>query len=220
MSKIGYARVSTTEQHLDRQKEKLEKEGCEKIFMDKWSGASKNRPALKSMLEYIRDGDIVIVTELDRLGRSSEDLTDIMNIIQKKEATLEVLNLPSLRGIEDENLRRLLNNIILELYKYQAEQERKKIRERQDQGIQIAKASGKYHGRKPMFDLNSSRIKLAISLYQERESSGRTIRDIAEMTGINRRTLDRYLIAAGVKTCAKNNALRKRGENAAKSDII
>ena len=76
------------------------------------------------MLDYLREGDIVIVTELDRLGRNNKDLTEIMNAIQQKGATLEVLNLPSMNGIEDENLRRLINNLVVELYKYQAESER------------------------------------------------------------------------------------------------
>lgn len=199
MAKIGYARVSTTDQHLDRQIEKLNREGCEKIFMDKLSGATTARPALNEMLSYIREGDVVIVTELDRLGRSSKDLTDIMNEIQRKQATLDVLNLPSLRGIEDETLRRLLNNIIIELYKYQAESERKRIRERQQQGIALAKQQGKYKGRKKLFAPDSPRLKNAIALYQHRKEDGRTIKDIAEITGISRRTLDRYLIQAGVK---------------------
>lgn len=199
MAKIGYARVSTTDQHLDRQLERLQKEGCEKIFQDKWSGASMERPALKEMLSFIREGDVVIVTELDRLGRSSEDLTAIMDEIQRKKSTLDVLNLPSLRGIEDENLRRLLNNIIIELYKYQAESERKRIRDRQRQGIAIAKAMNKYKGRKPIFSKDSPRLKLAIELYRRRQKDQRTVRDIAEITGINRRTLDRYLTAAGLK---------------------
>ncbi len=79
------------------------------------------------MLNYIREGDIVIVTELDRLGRNNKELTELMNQIQIKGATLEVLNLPSMNGIEDENLRRLINSLVIELYKYQAESERKKM---------------------------------------------------------------------------------------------
>ncbi|HAK1498802.1 TPA: recombinase family protein, partial [Listeria monocytogenes] len=136
MAKIGYARVSSKNQNLDRQIESLQ--GVSKLFSDKISGQSLERTQLKAMLEYIREGDIVIVTELDRLGRNNKDLTDIMNQIQQKGATLEVLNLPSMSGIEDENLRRLINNLVIELYKYQAESERKRIRERQQQGIELA----------------------------------------------------------------------------------
>lgn len=91
MAKIGYARVSSKNQNLDRQIESLQ--GVSKLFSDKISGQSLERTQLKAMLEYIREGDIVIVTELDRLGRNNKDLTNIMNQIQQKGATLEVLNL-------------------------------------------------------------------------------------------------------------------------------
>ncbi|MGM0220136.1 recombinase family protein [Enterococcus sp. AZ126] len=159
MSKIGYARVSSKEQNLDRQLVALE--GVSKVFSDKLSGQVTKRPQLKAMLDYIRDGDIVVVTELDRLGRNNKDLTEIMGSIQQKGATLEVLNLPTLQGIEDDNLRRLINNLMLELYKYQAESERKRIKERQAQGIEIAKKKGKFPGRKPKFSNGGTYLKLA-----------------------------------------------------------
>ena len=103
MAKIGYARVSSKEQHLDRQLAVLK--GVDKLFTDKLSGANTNRPELQKMLAYVREGDIVLVTELDRLGRNNQDLTKIMNTIQNKGATLDVLNLPSMTGIADPNLR-------------------------------------------------------------------------------------------------------------------
>ena len=182
MSKIGYARVSTTDQKLDRQLELLK--DCDKIFCDKISGTTHKRPELQKMLEYIREDDIVVVAELDRLGRNNKDLTDIMYKIQNKGATIEVLNLPSLKGIEDTNLRRLINNLIIELYKYQAESEWKKIRERQQQGIEIAKSAGKYTGRKRLFSENDPRLKHAIDLYK----NGSSIKNVEEMTGINAKT--------------------------------
>ncbi len=89
MAKIGYARVSSKEQHLVRQLQALN--GVDKLFTDKLSGANTQRPALQKLLTYIREGDIVLVTELDRLGRNNQDLTKIMNIIQAKAATLDVL---------------------------------------------------------------------------------------------------------------------------------
>ena len=125
MAKIGYARVSSKEQNLDRQLEALQ--DVSKVFSDKASGQSTERPQLQAMLTYLREGDIVVVTELDRLGRNNKELTELMNQIQQKGATLEVLNLPSMTGIEDDNLRRLINNLMIELYKYQAESERKRI---------------------------------------------------------------------------------------------
>ncbi|MCT1195543.1 recombinase family protein, partial [Lactococcus lactis] len=124
MAKIGYARVSSKEQNLDRQLEALQ--DVSKVFSDKASGQSTERPQLQAMLTYLREGDIVVVTELDRLGRNNKELTELMNQIQQKGATLEVLNLPSMTGIEDDNLRRLINNLMIELYKYQAESERKR----------------------------------------------------------------------------------------------
>lgn len=186
MSKVGYARVSSKEQNLDRQLDLLS--DVSKIFTDKISGKTAERPQLKAMLEYIREGDIVIVTELDRLGRNSKDLTTIMNEIQQKGATLEVLNLPSMNGIEDENLRRLINNLVIEIYKYQSEAEREKIRERQQQGIKLAKEKGKFKGGKRMFQENDPRLNLAFNLYL----NGFSDREVEEQTGINRRTFRRY----------------------------
>lgn len=186
MAKIGYARVSSMGQHLDRQLAALK--GVDKLFTDKLSGANANRPELQKMLAYIREGDIVLVTELDRLGRNNQDLTKIMNTIQNKGATLDVLNLPSMTGIGDPNLRQLMTNLIIELYKYQAESERKRIIERQQQGIALAKQQGKYHGRKPQYSKDDPRLLHAFKLYQ----NGMSDMDVARNTGIKRTTFIRY----------------------------
>ncbi|WP_436677006.1 recombinase family protein [Lactiplantibacillus plantarum] len=186
MAKIGYARVSSKEQHLDRQLAALK--DVDKLFTDKLSGANTNRPELQKMLAYIREGDIVMVTELDRLGRNNHDLTKIMNSIQNKGATLDVLNLPSMTGIADPNLRQLMTNLIIELYKYQAESERKRIIERQQQGIALAKQQNKYHGRKPQYAEDDPRLLHAFKLYQ----NGMSDVDVARNTGIKRTTFIRY----------------------------
>ena len=186
MAKIGYARVSSKEQHLDRQLAALK--DVDKLFADKLSGANTNRPELQKMLAYIREGDIVLVTELDRLGRNNQDLTKIMNTIQNKGATLDVLNLPSMTGIADPNLRQLMTNLIIELYKYQAESERKRIIERQQQGIALAKQQGKYHGRKPQYTQDDPRLLHAFKLYE----AGMSDVDVARNTGIKRTTFIRY----------------------------
>ena len=186
MAKIGYARISASDQNMARQLEQLKH--VDKLFQEAISGASKDRPQLQIMLEYIREGDIVVVTELERLGRNNKELTEVMNEIQIKGVTLEVLNLPTLRGIEDDNLRRLLNNLILELYKYQAQAERERIKERQAQGIVIAKNQGKYRGRKSLFAKDDSRLQHAFELYL----SGMSDKDVAGLTGINERTFRRY----------------------------
>lgn len=186
MAKIGYARVSSKDQNLDRQLESLQ--NVSKVFSDKLSGQTTERPQLQAMLDYIRESDIVIVTELDHLGRNNQDLTQIMNKIQAKGATLEVLNLPSMNGIQDENLRRLINKLVIELYKYQAESERIKIRERQQQGIEIAKSKGKYKGKPQKYRENDPKLQFAFELYAQ----GYTSKDMETKVGINRRTFDRY----------------------------
>lgn len=186
MARIGYARISSKTQNVDRQIEALK--GVSKLFIDKMSGQSIERPQLKAMLDFIREGDIVVITELDRLGRNNGDLTKVMNDIQRKGATLEVLNLPSLRGIEDANLRRLINNLIIELYKYQAESERQRIKERQAQGIILAKEQGKFKGGTPKYKSDDPKLQHAFKLYLE----GETENHIEKLTGINRRTFRRY----------------------------
>ncbi len=197
MARIGYARVSSTDQNLDRQLELLK--NCDKIFSDKASGKDTNRIGFQEMMNYIREDDIVVVTELKRLGRNNRELTDTMNRIQLMKATLEVLNLPALTGIGDDNLRRLLNNLIIELYKYQAEEERRYIerryiRETQQQGIAIAKSKGKYKGGKPKYKENDPRLQLAFKLYL----AGATDKEVEQQTGINRRTFRRYRQKYGV----------------------
>lgn len=188
MAKIGYARVSSKEQNLERQIKALE--GVSKVFSDKVSGQSTERTQLQAMLDYLREGDVVVVTELDRLGRNSKDLTSLMNQIQQKGATLEVLNLPSMNGIEDENLRRLINNLVIELYKYQAESDRKRIRERQAQGIAIAKQKGLFKGRQPNYQYDDPLLQRAFELYQSKKY---TLKEIEQHTRIPVSTFKRYL---------------------------
>ncbi|WP_270320968.1 recombinase family protein [Levilactobacillus brevis] len=151
MAKIGYARVSSKEQHLDRQLAALK--GVDKLFSDKLSGANTKRPELQKMLAYIREGDIVLVTEL------------------------------------------LMTNLIIELYKYQAESERKRIIERQQQGIALAKQQGKYHGRKPQYTQDDPRLQHAFKLYR----AGMSDIDVSRNTGIKRTTFIRYRVKYGIK---------------------
>lgn len=189
MAKIGYARVSSTGQNLARQEELLKHAGSEKIFMEKQSGAKiENRPELLKLLEYIREKDTIIITELDRLGRTEKDLTYIINTINRKGANLEILSLPSTQ-IKDPALNKLVNNLILEIYKYIAQQEREKIRERQKQGIALAKKQGKYKGRKKKYNKNSPQLVQAFKLLNQ----GYSIRKAAESTGMNYQTLRNYI---------------------------
>lgn len=206
MAKIGYARVSSLDQNLDRQLELLSQ--CDKIFTDKASGKDTNRDGFQKMMKFIREGDIVVVTELKRLGRNNKELTETMNLIQLKKATLEVLNLPALTGITDDNLRRLLNNLIIELYKYQAEEERRYIRETQRQGIVLAKAKGKYKGGKPKYRGDDPRLQLAFKLFLE----GCTDKEVEQRTGINRRTFRRYRMKYGITKESRESETQIKNE--------
>jgi len=149
--KVGYARVSSRDQRLDRQIESLDQAGVEKIYKEKVSGKDTKRPQLQEMLKFIREGDTVVVASLDRLGRNAADLTDIIGQLRDKGALLDVLDLPSFAGVADPALQALLTNLVLEIYKYTAEQERQKIRERQRQGIELAKDRGVYKGGKRLY---------------------------------------------------------------------
>ena len=174
---------------MDRQKELLKSAGVDKIFEEKESGASlDNRKELKALLNIIRFDDVLVVTELDRLSRKADDLTYIINIINEKQASLEVLSLPSTKT-DDPNLNRLINNLIIEIYKYMAESERLRIKERQKQGIELAKKQGKYKGRKKKFTKESPQLVQAFKLLDQ----GYSIRKASESTGINYQTLRNYI---------------------------
>lgn len=196
--KIGYARVSTTDQNLDRQLEQLQKADCKKIFQEKISGKNTKRPQLQAMLDFIREDDEVVVISMDRLGRNSRDISNIIEQIKQKGATINILDLPSFEGIKDRNLKNLLTNLVLEIQKYTAEQERKTILERQKQGIKLAKEKGIYKGGVIQYSKDSKDPKRRL-IYNtvvkmlERKENGEpiTIKQIADEVGITRNTVYR-----------------------------
>ena len=89
--KIGYARVSTEEQNLDRQLDSLKEAGCEKIFQEKITGTKKERPELDKLMEQLRSGDLIIISDLTRLSRSVKDLFSLVDQIEKKGANIKSL---------------------------------------------------------------------------------------------------------------------------------
>lgn len=183
--KIGYARVSTSDQNLDRQIVALKNSGAQKIFEEKISGKNIERPQLKALLDYIHDDDIVTVLSLDRLGRNSKDLTEVIDQIRRKGAVLDVLDLPTFAGVEDGNLRALLTNLVLEIYKYTAEEERRKILSRQRQGIKIAKKKGIYKGRKKEYSPTGAKRFLYNGVVNGLKE-GKSIAQISREVGIER----------------------------------
>ena len=139
MATVGYARVSTTGQSLDTQLDALS--GCEKIFREKISGAKDNRPELQAMLEFVREGDTVQVTKLDRLARNTRHLLEVSEYLQGKGVALNILNI----GI---NTATPTGKLMLTMIGAIATFEREMMLERQAEGIALAKLKGKYKGRK------------------------------------------------------------------------
>lgn len=138
--KVGYVRVSTIEQHEDRQIKALEELGCEKIFTDKCSGKNTDRPAFSEMMSFVRDGDTLYVSEFSRLARSTRDL---LNIIDE----LKVKNVHVISQKENFDTDSPQGKFMLTVFAGIAEFERTLMLQRQREGIAIAKAQGKYKGR-------------------------------------------------------------------------
>lgn len=140
--RIGYVRVSTAEQKTQRQETALEELGVEKIFIDKASGKTTNRPELARMLDYVRDGDTVIVESISRFARSARDLLNLVEKLCEKEVGF----ISKKEAIDTETPA---GRFMLTVFAAVAELEREYIRDRQREGIEIAKRMGKYKGRRP-----------------------------------------------------------------------
>lgn len=149
---IGYIRVSSADQNTARQEEQMNAIGVDRVFIDKASGKDFNREQYKAMSAMLRKGDVVFVTSLDRLGRNYKDIAEQWDYITKiKEADIVVLDMDILDTRKSNDLTgTLISDIVVKLLSYVAEKERNSIRERQAQGIAIAKAAGKYKGRQPI----------------------------------------------------------------------
>lgn len=147
----GYARVSTREQNLDRQVEVLREYGIEDrdIITDKQSGKDFNREGYKTLKNsLLRSGDTLVIKELDRLGRDMEQIKEEWNSLLSNGIDIIVIDTPILNTTNKGNLEKsLISNIVFELLSYMAEKERQKIKQRQREGIAIAKAKGVKLGR-------------------------------------------------------------------------
>ncbi|WP_138207446.1 recombinase family protein [Haloimpatiens lingqiaonensis] len=180
---IGYARVSTTEQNLDRQIDALTGVGVDKrnIYMEKITGTKKDRPMLIKLIDELQEGDTVIITELTRLSRSTKDLFEIVEKIGNKKANIKSLKESWLDTTTATG--RLMFTIIAGLTQF----ERDLVSERTKDGLAAARARGRSGGRPRKSDKD---IQKAIKLYNSREY---TIKEITEMTGISKPTLYRYI---------------------------
>ncbi len=151
MKTYGYIRVSSTDQNEDRQRVALAAQGIPpgNIFMDKQSGKDFERPQYKQMLKKFREGDILYILSIDRLGRNYREIQEQWRVITKeKNADICVLDMPLLNTRTDKDLiGTFIADIVLQLLSFVAENERTNIRKRQEQGIAAAKARGVKFGR-------------------------------------------------------------------------
>lgn len=181
--KIGYARVSTKDQNLDLQIEALEKAGCEKIYQEKISGATKNRPELDKMIEQFREGDELYVWRLDRLGRSLKNIIDLVLSLSDKGIIIKGL----VDGVDTSTINgRLFLNLMASL----AEYERELIRERTNAGLQSARARGRTGGRPKGYAKETiSKLLIMRSIYKDPTKAPE---EIYKPLGLTRATFYRY----------------------------
>lgn len=159
--KVGYVRCSTEEQNEERQIMMMEEQNTGKIYMDKASGKNTNRPEFKKMMEFVREGDIIVVESISRIARNTSDLLSIVAKLEDK-------------GVEFVSLKENIDTstpqgrFMLTVFGALAELERDSILERQREGIAIAKAQGKYKGRKPI-DIDENRFRAVCSKWRNGE---------------------------------------------------
>lgn len=188
--KIGYARVSTKNQDLSLQLDALEKIGCQKIYQEKITGATRERPQLTKLLEQLRKGDVVVVWKLDRLARSLKDLVNLVNEIQEKGAGLQSLN-------DHIDTTTPQGKLTFHLFAALAEFERDIIRERTNAGLAAARARGRVGGRPKGLSKKAQHTAIiAENLYLEQKL---TVNEICEQLSISRGTLYNYLRHRGVE---------------------
>ena len=178
--KIGYIRVSSHEQNTKRQLEDLK---LDKIFIEKASGKDIKRPELALLLNYVREGDTVIVHSMDRLARNLDDLRNLVHNLTKQQVKIQFVKENLLFTGEDSPMA----NLLLSVMGAFAEFERALIRERQLEGIALAKKRGVYKGRKKA--LNNEQIQLL----KKQVANGGQKSKIARDFGISRETLYQYL---------------------------
>lgn len=190
--RIGYGRVSTRDQHPDAQHDALKAAACHQIFLDKASGKLARRPELdKALLSANRYGDQLVVTKLDRLGRSLEHLIELAKLLQARGVDLVVLD----QGIDTSTaVGRMFFHILGAI----AEFEHALMSERTMDGLAAARARGRTGGQKPK--LGPRQVKLAREMYEENGEDGRrthTVSQIAAEFGVSRPTIYRHLSKPG-----------------------
>jgi DNA invertase Pin-like site-specific DNA recombinase len=182
--RIGYGRVSSRDQHPEAQSDALRAAGCEEIFLDKASGKLARRPELdKALLSANRTGDQLVITKLDRLGRSLEHLIELSNQLQTKKVDLVVLD----QGIDTSTA---IGRMFFQILGSIAEFEHALMSERTRDGLAAARARGRTGGQKPK--LGSRQVKLARQMYEKTSDDGKrryAVQQIADEFGVTRPTI-------------------------------
>jgi DNA invertase Pin-like site-specific DNA recombinase len=179
--RIGYGRVSTTDQNPDSQQDALTGAGVDQLFIEKFTGTKASRPELDRMLSQLRNGDTVIITRLDRLGRSTRDLLNLLAIFEDKKVALEVLE----QSIDTTTAEGKLFFTMVGAF---AEFEHSIMQGRTKDGLAAARARGRVGGRKPK--MTPARIAEAKKLYEAQE---KTVQEIADLFGVSRPTIYRAI---------------------------
>ena len=179
---LGYARVSTDDQDLTLQRDHLRAAGCNKLFAEKVSGARRARPELDRMLDHLRPGDVVTVTRLDRLARSTRDLLDVAERIRNCGAGLRSLAEPWADTTSP------AGRMVMTVFAGIAEFERSLILERTRTGRDAAKARGVQFGPRPT--LSPAQLDHARQLIEQED---RAVSEVADLMGVHRSTLYRAL---------------------------
>ena len=176
---IGYARVSTEEQHLDAQVSALEAAGAERIFAEKVSGTKKARPDLDRMIDQLREADVVVVTKYDRLSRSLQDLLHIVGAISAKGAGFRSL-------AEDIDTTTSAGRLVFHVFASIAQFERERISERTKEGLAASRMRGRIGGRPPALS-PERRAEVA----RMRDQEGRGIAELARLFQVSPNTIRR-----------------------------
>ena len=192
---IGYARVSSIDQNLERQLENLKTFGAEKIFTEKQSGKSiENRPVLQEALNFVRMGDRFIVESIDRLGRNYDEVIHTVNYLKDKEVQLMITSLPMMNEvIGNPLLDKFMKDLIVQILAMVSEQERNESKRRQGQGIKVAKEKGVYKGRPLLYSADAKDPQKRIIYHRvvEMLKDGKAISKIAKEVNITRQTIYR-----------------------------
>lgn len=191
--KVGYARVSTKNQDLNRQIEELTKYGCEKIFKEKVSGKNRqDRQEFNKALTFLRVGDELVVESLERLGRNYNDVKEIVKQLKDMEVKLTITSLPMLsESFDNPLLDSFVKDLIIQILAMIGQQEREEMIRKTKQGVAKAKVKGRMKGRPQLYSPNSKDKQRRV-VYQNVVNllkQGESISHIAKINGISRPTV-------------------------------